>query len=140
MNGISNSHELFGELIHSYTRAQAIKDGVLIDVSDTARHAGFRFPVAITAAAWADCVEWPQETAERKKGACQDEQGRLWDVVYMASLYARMAGNEARTMIELCRVPVHGTSVMPARVRLAMVIGPGDNGEPVITIMMPDED
>jgi hypothetical protein len=39
------------ELIHSYSRRQAIADGVLIDVTPTAREAGIKFPVALTAAA-----------------------------------------------------------------------------------------
>jgi hypothetical protein len=34
------------DLIHRYTRADAIRDGVLIDVTQTAREAGFRWPVA----------------------------------------------------------------------------------------------
>jgi hypothetical protein len=40
------------DLIHRYSRADAIRDGVLIDVTPTAREAGFRFPVALTSAAW----------------------------------------------------------------------------------------
>jgi type I site-specific restriction endonuclease len=44
------SESLFGEVIFSYTRAQAIADRVLIDVTPTALEAGFRFPVATTAA------------------------------------------------------------------------------------------
>lgn len=123
-------------LIHAYTRAEAIRDGVLIDVTDIARDAGFKVPVAVTSAVWDDCVAWTEETAARKPGTGQDENGRLWDVVYMASVYARTAnGNESRIMVSLYRVPVYGTSVLPEPVRLAMVIGPGDNGEPVITIM-----
>ena len=39
------------DLIHRYTRAEAIADGVLIDVSAVAREAGIRYPVALTAAA-----------------------------------------------------------------------------------------
>jgi len=35
------------DLIHRYTRADAIADGVLIDVSQTAREAGFAYPVAL---------------------------------------------------------------------------------------------
>lgn len=30
--------------------------------------------------------------------------------------------------------------VKPSRVRLKAVCGPGDDGEPVLTIMLPDED
>ena len=36
------------ELIFSYTRKQAIKDGVLIDVSKTAKEAGMRYDTAVT--------------------------------------------------------------------------------------------
>jgi hypothetical protein len=35
------------DLIHAYTRANAIADGTLIDVSEVTREAGFRFPVAL---------------------------------------------------------------------------------------------
>jgi hypothetical protein len=39
------------EIISRDSRADAIRDGVLIDVSATAREAGFEYPVALTAAA-----------------------------------------------------------------------------------------
>ena len=32
------------DLIHRYTRADATRDGVLIDVSATATEAGFKYP------------------------------------------------------------------------------------------------
>lgn len=35
------------ELIYSYSRKQAIQDGVLIDVSDQAKASGFKIPVCI---------------------------------------------------------------------------------------------
>ena len=38
------------DLIHRYTRVDAIRGGVLIDVSATAREAGFKYPVALTCA------------------------------------------------------------------------------------------
>jgi hypothetical protein len=41
-----------GDLVHRYTRADALRDGVLIDVTETAREAGIRWPVALTCAAW----------------------------------------------------------------------------------------
>ena len=45
-----------GPVISSYTRKQALVDGALIDVGDMAWDAGFKFPVALTRAAWDDCV------------------------------------------------------------------------------------
>jgi hypothetical protein len=63
------------EPIHAYTRADAIRDGVLIDVSAVAREAGIRYPVALTRAAWERCV------AVAPGVLCQAEAGRLWDVL-----------------------------------------------------------
>jgi hypothetical protein len=51
---------LFGEIISSYSRAQAIEDGVLVDVSDTSREAGISFPVAMTRAVWDQYVAVPR--------------------------------------------------------------------------------
>lgn len=132
--------EIFGEVIHSYTRAQAIDDGILVDVSETAKEAGFRFPVALTCAAWADCVEWTDADSQRQ--TCQDEAGRLWDVVWMASIAARIAAGtgEAQRAFTLLRVPRGGRGVKPRLVTLKLICGPGDAGEPVITIMQPNED
>src|SRR5262249_50350265 len=42
--------ELFGPVIHSYTRARAIADGVLVDVSEATREAGLTFQIAVTQA------------------------------------------------------------------------------------------
>ena len=49
---------------------EAIADGALTDVSETAKEAGFRYPVALTAAAWARFVAVPLGVA------CQDQAGR----------------------------------------------------------------
>jgi hypothetical protein len=123
----------------SSSRAQAIGDGVLVDITEIAREAGFRVPVALSRAVWTDCVEWNEVTA-RRKATHQDESGRLWDVVYLASLAARCGGSDQRRLFELYRVPVAGRGIRARRVQLAMHIGPGDRGEPVITITQPDED
>ena len=44
-------------LIHSYTRADALQDGVLLELP-RAMALGFRVPVAITGAAYSDCIAW----------------------------------------------------------------------------------
>lgn len=121
------------DVVFSYSREQAITDGVLVDVSDMAREAGFRYPVAMTAAAWADCVAWP----ESKRGAGQSESGRLWDVLWMTKLAIKGAEGD-RVSLTVLRVPVHGGRAAP--VELQAVVGPGDEWEPVITIMLPGED
>lgn len=128
---------LFGNVIYAYSRADAIADGTLIDVTEPAREAGFRLPVALTAAAWADCVEW--SAADSQRQTLQDEAGRLWDVVWMASIAARQAQGE-RVAFQLYRVPRGGRATRPRLTTLHLHIGPGDAGEPVITILMPNED
>ncbi len=129
--------EIFGEPIHIYTRQQAIEDGYLVDVSNVAKDAGFRFPVAMTRAAWDDCVAWTEEDSQRQ--VYQDEAGRLWDVVWMASLAARRGSGE-RLAFQLYRVPRGARGVQPRLVSLHVAIGPGDQGEPVVTLLLPNED
>jgi Family of unknown function (DUF6573) len=121
------------DLIHSYSRAQAIEEGVLIDVSPTAKEAGIRYPVALTRAAWERCVTVPPGVA------CQDEAGRLWDVVYLlrCAIGRSDGGPEVRFGVHVRNDNREGT---PPLVRLKAVCGPGDRGEPVLTVMLPDED
>lgn len=49
------------DIIHTHTRADLLEDGDLVDVSALAQEAGFRVPVAVTRAVWADCVAWSEE-------------------------------------------------------------------------------
>lgn len=138
MNENQTVTEFFGEVIYRYTRAQAIEDGVLVDVSETAREAGFRWPVAMTSAAWADCVAWSEEDNHRQ--VYQDESGRLWDVLWMAFNAIRSANNGTQLEYQLYRVPRDGKGVEARLTSLKLVCGPGDAAEPVVTIMLPGED
>ena len=133
--------EVFGDAVYCYSREMAIEDGYLVDVSEMAREAGFHVPVALTRAVWDDCVEWAPE-AEKRKGTCtgQSEEGRLWDVLNMAMLAARRQRGGDRSLFVVYRVPQAGRGIRARRVTLAMRIGPGDAGEPVITIMQQEED
>ena len=127
------------EVIHAYTRAQAIADGVLVDVSD--RGNVFTYPVAMTATAYALTVAWTDEDEARKgEGTGQSEAGRIWDVFYLGAIAARRAAGRQRVPYSLMVVPREGASVEPVRVELHLHVGPGDRGEPVLTIMLPGED
>ena len=130
---------LFGDLIYSYTRAQAIEDGVLIDATEMAKQAGFQWPVALTAAVWADCVVWSDADNERQ--AYQDQSGRLWDVLFMACYAIRTAKNgDQQLPFDLYCIPRNGCATKSQRLTLKLILGPGDDSEPVITIMLPEED
>jgi hypothetical protein len=104
-----------------------------------AKEAGFKWPVALTVAAWSDCVAWSDADNERQ--VYQDQSGRLWDVLFMASFAVRTANNANRQLqFDLQRIPRNGRSTTSQRLTLKLILGPGDGGEPVITIMLPGED
>lgn len=127
--------DVFGPVISSYSRAQAIEDGVLVDVSSVAREAGFKSPVAMTAAAWEKCVTIPPGVT------AQDESGRLWDVIWMLHCAIKRSSGGTRKDFELY-VRNRNTDRLTRRdmVQLYALCGPGDNGAPVITIMLLGED
>lgn len=132
-----SQESVFGEPVHRYSRAQAIVDGLLVDVTELAREAGFRVPVALTAAVWADCVAWGEE--DNRRQTYQDEQGRLWDVLWMAYLAARRGSGDLLTF-QMRRVLRGNHGSRPRLTTLKLCIGPGDSGEPVITVLKPNED
>ena len=130
--------EIFGEPISVYPRAQAIEDGVLVDLmqEETAslvREAGFKFPIAMTAAAFSAAVA-PTD-GELPPG--QDLKGRLWDVLTVLKVAIRgsRGGQEIRF-----KVSVYQGNGKSETVDLKSLCGPGDNMEPVITIMLAEED
>ena len=124
----------FGGVIYSYTRAQAVADGVQVEVTKTAKEAGIRFPVFLTRTVFDAYVAVPEGVTG------QDEAGRLWDVVWMlrfAILRSRRHGD---------RVPValyvRNDNHRAKLVKLIAQCGPLDMDDPApaITVMLPDED
>ena len=129
----------FGNVISTYTRAQAIEDGVLVDAGTMASEAGFKWPVALTAEVWADCVAWTEDDSRQQ--VYQDQSGRLWDLVFMASHAIRSSKDSGdQLLFQLYRIPRDGHSTEAVLVTLKLIVGPGDASEPVITILLPQED
>ena len=120
------------EIIYPYTRAQALEDGVHVDVSEIAKEAGIKFPVALTSAVHCKYVEVPEGVIG------QDETGRLWDILWVFRFAA--AKFNGSTLLFKVHVRNDNRDCMPPLVTLKAVCGPGDTPEPVITIMLPDED
>jgi uncharacterized protein DUF6573 len=121
---------IFGEIIYSYTRAQAIEDGVLVDVTQMAREAGLLHHTVVTQALWSDIKEIP------KNFSYESETGRLWDVLWMARMAAGRSENLEKSRIKY-QLVLHTRNVDPAYeqlIELVMDCGPGDQAEPVITI------
>src|SRR5690606_16136022 len=68
--------------IYSYSRQQAIDDGVLVDITEMAQEAGFRFPVAVTRTVWETITPSPTDIT-------QSISGRVWDMLWMLRLAAK---------------------------------------------------
>lgn len=122
--------ELFGDPISVYTRAQAIEDGSLVDVTEQAGSGpdgmlnGFTCPVAMTSTVWGVIERIPASL-----DGIADVRGRLHDVLWMARLAAKRGGDAADFVVIL---PSRGSRKRNRTLR--MVAGPGDAGELVITI------
>ena len=130
----NNLESLFGEVIYSYTRAQAVADGVQVNVSKVAAEAGIKFPVFLTRAVYDSYVAPPDGITG------QDETGHLWDVVWMT----RFAILRARPGVSRLPVAMYvKNDHRPARL-VKMIATCGaldiDDPQPAITLMMPDED
>ncbi len=124
-------------IVFAYSRKQAIADGVLIDVFDTARKVGFRYPVAVTAAVWATCVAVPPGAEG------EDEKGRLWAVLWV--LHATIAKNPptkrgpGQVLFAIC--PQNDARCRCDQlVKLKAVCAADDAGSPCIAIMLSEED
>ena len=99
------------------------------------RTESFRFPVFITRGVFELCVAVPAGVS------CQDEAGRLWDVVWML----RFAILRAKSNVQ--RIPValyvrNSDTERAHLVKLIATVGPLDidDPQPAITVMLPDED
>ena len=124
----------FGPVIYSYTRAQAVADGVQVEVTKTAQEAGIKFPMFLTRAVFDAYVAVPPGVTG------QDEAGRLWDVVWMTRFaIMRSHGNTDRLPVALY---VRNDNRAAKLVKLIATCGPLDIDDPLpaITVMLPDED
>lgn len=125
---------------------------MLVDISQTreVREAGFRYPVAMTRAAYHECIAAGGEWVPEKDSACevlelpagQSHAGRLWDVLMMLRHAIRRAPGSTDRVTFSVLVDVNGRADDEGHktVRLWSLVGPGDTAAPVITIMLEGED
>ena len=124
----------FGEVIYSYTRAQAVADGVQVEVTKTAQEAGIKYPMFLTRAVWDAYVAVPEGITG------QDEAGRLWDLVWMTRFgILRAKPGHDRIPVALY---VRNDNRAARLVKLIATCSALDidNPQSAITVMMPDED
>ena len=117
-------------IIHSYSRAQALEDGVLVDISDLAEEMGFKCSVAVTCGV--------HDLLKDEYHAAQCFTGRAWDMLMI--LRFEIMRSKSTDIIYFS--PYFNTKLHrnPKPYKLWSKCGPGDNGEPVITVMLVGED
>jgi len=133
MENTNNSPD-FDQVIYSYTRSQAVADGLQIEVSKVAGEAGITYPVFLTRAVYDNYVTVPAGVTG------QDEAGRLWDIVWMLRFAIRKAQpNQTRLPVALY---VRNDNQRARLIKLIATCGPLDidDPQPAIAVMMPDED
>jgi hypothetical protein len=138
---MSNSENFWSdaEIVFRYSRKQAMRDGVLVDCTnadfgDLCRQLGIRVNVAMTSGAWASTIGGIDEPLPPG----QSIEGRLWDVLYAWRYAVSLRGADSdRVDFKVSVLKDDGKREI---VNLWSLIGPGDEGEPVITIMLQGED
>jgi len=138
------------EVISTYSRAQAIADGVLVDLTADGEtkllveEAGILLPIAMTTTAFHATVL--AGTTENESGefifpAGQSTKGRLWDVLMVLRYSIRAANRKGDTDRVTFKVDVDTNGDgKHTTVNLWCQCGPGDGGEPVLTVMCEGED
>src|SRR5262245_41814704 len=117
-------------VIYSYGRAQAINDGVLVDANQgdfgevSKQH--FKIPVAMSNALFAII----RRAVENKK-FCNDYKGIWHDILWMSRTKLAVSVDESTRYF---MVHINGAG-RTRKFYLKAVCGPGDNGEPVLTVM-----
>ncbi|HOW59124.1 MAG TPA: hypothetical protein PLO78_05295 [Candidatus Omnitrophota bacterium] len=123
--------DIFGEadVIFKYTRKQALEDGVLVDISELAKEAGIKFPVAVTQGVFSVLNE--------TSSPGQDLKGRAWDLLMVFRMTAKSSKGDEIHFAPLFVMP---GNPMAKPVRMWAKCGPGDEMEPCVTIMLEGED
>ena len=110
----------FGPVIFSYSRKQAIDDGVLIDVSEVARQEGFVLHTVVTCGLWSELG---------RGGPLEDRPKAVAAMLRVLRRLIRDAGpNTDRLDFRFEGIDAWA------------LVGPGDEGEPVLTVMLVGED
>jgi hypothetical protein len=120
--------------VHAYSRMQALSDGVLLDLSELAREAGFRWPLAVTSRLYYEYLVPSLELASDG----QSLTGRAWDLLNVLKYTIREAKDETFLRFSVLFLMSRGSTPIP--IELISIAGPGDDGEPVLTVLLPDED
>ena len=103
------------DLISTYTRQQAIDDGVLIDVTDTALQTGFKLNTVVTSAVFADFPD-------------------ITPLLLAFRLMIELSGNKEKDLLKEVFTDSEGFNH-----EVWLHVGAGDTPIPVLTLMYPED-
>ena len=125
-------------IIDRYTRAQAIEDGVLVDLAEgtlaaLVREAGVTVPLAMTRNAYTDTVALTPDAelaGATEEGRLRHMLARLRDAMRRAPPEDTMVTFTVEVIRHDCRID---------KVRLWAIVDGGDDGAPAMTVMLPED-
>ena len=132
------------DLISVYSRADALRDGVLVEVPlNLSIEAGIKIPVALTSEAW-----YYIDPGNLDELPGQSIIGRLWALLQVFRVMASQARHTERVLFNVAfLMPISGEKDQSKILReheevatFKAICGPGDDMKPVVTIMLPWED
>ena len=123
-------------IVYAYTRAQALADGVLVDVTEEAKQFGYKVPVAVTA----NLFNLYVRASEGMIAEGQSTEARLRDVLMVLLFRIKQRPRTDRITFNVSFAMGPTQRNISRTVELTAIIGPGDMAEPVLTIMLPEDE
>jgi len=133
---------LFSEfdLIHTHTRAQALEDGDLIDVTPQAQAAGLTCPTACTAALYGQLVGSGPNAVLRLESMLHTLRRAIEAGLREWIFQGAQGDGPKEVTFAMQDNHTEGLPEDGERVDAYAAIGPDDTGEPVLTVMLSYED
>ena len=117
-----------GPVIYSYTRARALTDSALVDVTETGKEVGFKLPVAIT-----EALQNRLTPTKNEAVFGQDYDSRLWNVLWVAAFSIKLADPGIDTVtftVVQQEVDAKSGQLQNVELRLRAVCGSGNEDKP----------
>lgn len=120
------------ERVIAYSRAKAISDGVLVDITEYSIESDYKCTVAVSKDLY-ETYLLPDDFSKRLLGVSVAK--RIYDML----LYFKFAAAlNVKGNISVFLFPID-TSKGEDQVKVKAIVGPGDNQEPVLTMVLPYE-
>jgi hypothetical protein len=110
------------EVIDGYCRKDGLADGLFLDITEAAKEVGFLIPDVIITRSCAGEL------------GILDDEGKLKDseLAEVLGAFHRKVVTEQSTLRDICELVIQGRTVW-------LHIGPNDEGQPCLTLMLPED-